>query len=207
MALADQRFSNLARTTLSSGMGPLASDNTLVPAEPSKLPTTGQFYVMVGALGAEEVMLVTAGWGTGSQTVLRGQGGTQRLHDAGEPVRHGPAAQVFQMIRDEMAALASLATNSRTASFTLALTDINAVAEANSASAITATLPPNSSVPIPIGSTGELFRRGAGAFTLAAGTGVTVRSPGGLLALRAQYSSASWRKSGTDEYVIAGDLA
>jgi hypothetical protein len=91
--------------------------------------------------------------------------------------------------------------------YTLALTDFGRVIETTSASAVTVTVPPNSSVAFPIGTIVEVAQLAAGAVTIAQGSGVTIRVPTGLsLALRAQYSSAVLRKRATDEWIIGGDL-
>lgn len=95
-----------------------------------------------------------------------------------------------------------------TASDTLVLADAGKAIEATHASTgIVVTVPPNSSVAFPIGTVIEVGRFGAAAVTIAAGAGVTINSAGGLLAARAQYSSMSLRKRGTDLWQLAGDLA
>jgi hypothetical protein len=102
----------------------------------------------------------------------------------------------------------TIATVAKTASFTFALSDAGCAIECNHASTpIVATVPPNSSVAFPIGTIIEVWRQGAASVTLAAGAGVTIRSPDSLLALRVLYSSATLRKRATDEWVLAGDLA
>lgn len=101
---------------------------------------------------------------------------------------------------------AGIATNVRTASYTLVLGDAGKAVEFNSANAVTLTIPPNSSVAFPIGSVMELFALGTGQVTIAPGSGVTLRSSNGLK-LRAQYSVAAIRKRSTDEWVCAGDLS
>lgn len=97
--------------------------------------------------------------------------------------------------------------NTQTASYTLVLSDANKVVEINSASATTLTIPPNSSVAFPIGTMIEVSRMGAGTLTITAGSGVTIRTPGGLLAVSPQYGSVGLRKRATDEWVLAGALA
>lgn len=97
--------------------------------------------------------------------------------------------------------------NTQAASYTLVLSDANKAIEANSASAITFTVPPNSSVAFPIGTLIEISRYGAGSVTIAAGAGVTIRSRSSLLSISNQYSAASLRKRATDEWVLVGDLA
>lgn len=97
--------------------------------------------------------------------------------------------------------------NSQTGTtYTLVLADAGKAVELSNASPVTLTVPPNSSVAFPTGTVVELARLGAGTVTVAAGAGVTIRSAGGLLGLRVQYSVASLRKRGTDEWVLGGDL-
>ena len=89
--------------------------------------------------------------------------------------------------------------------YTLVLSDAGKYIQANNASAMTHTVPPNSSVAFPVG-TQIIFRNtGAGQLTIAAGSGVTINTSQTLL-LRAQHSTASIVKVATDEWDIAGDL-
>jgi hypothetical protein len=99
------------------------------------------------------------------------------------------------------------APNTQTANYTLVLTDAGKTVEINSASALTATVPPNSSVAFPIGTIVEVARYGAGTVAIAAGAGVTIRSRGSLLSIGNQYGAVSLRKRATDEWVLVGDLA
>lgn len=111
-------------------------------------------------------------------------------------------------VKDYAEALASEATAvSETASLTLALTHKGQVIEADSATTITITVPANASVAFPIGSVIEVDQLGTGTVTFAPAAGVTILSSGGLLSLRAQYSSCDLRKRATDEWVLVGDLA
>lgn len=97
-------------------------------------------------------------------------------------------------------------TSTQTASYTLVANDAGKVVEMNVASANTLTIPPNSSVAFPIGTIIEVYQVGAGQCTVTAGSGVTLRAPGGAKTA-AQYASASLRKRGTDEWVLAGSTA
>lgn len=92
-------------------------------------------------------------------------------------------------------------------SYTLALGDAGTAIEFTSASAITVTIPPNSTVAFSVGTVIELLQYGSGALAVAAGAGVTIRSANNLLSARTQYSSLSLRKRATNEWVLAGDLA
>lgn len=106
------------------------------------------------------------------------------------------------------ATVATITGNNQTGTtYTLVLADQGKVVEGNNASAITFTIPPNSSVAYPVGAVVELFQQGAGQITVAAGAGVTLRSPGGRTKLAGQYSSASLRQRATDEWCLEGDIS
>ena len=100
----------------------------------------------------------------------------------------------------------SVTLNTQTASYTLALTDAGKVVEMNVASANNLTVPPNSSIALPVGTTIDIVQYGAGQTTIVAGSGVTIRSSGSKLKLTGQYSAATLYKRGTDEWVAMGDL-
>lgn len=98
--------------------------------------------------------------------------------------------------------------NTQTASYVLALADGNStIVELNVATANTLTVPPNSAAPFDIGTTIPVSAIGAGQTTITAGAGVTIRSAGGALKLRVQYSGASLYKRAADEWVLTGDLS
>lgn len=90
--------------------------------------------------------------------------------------------------------------------YTLALTDRDKIVELNNASAITLTVPLNSSVAFPVGSSITLLQTGAGQVTVAGAGGVTVNGTPGLK-LRTQWSFATLIKRATDTWVISGDLS
>lgn len=104
------------------------------------------------------------------------------------------------------APIITLATNEETASYTLVLTDQSKVVEMNVASANNLTIPLNSSVEFPTGTTITVLQTGAGQTTLVATGGVTVNGTPGLK-LRAQWSSATLIKRATDTWVAIGDLS
>lgn len=97
-------------------------------------------------------------------------------------------------------------TNAQAASYTLVLADSGKMVEMNNASANTLTIPPNSSIAFPVGTTITVLQTGAGQCTLTAGAGVTINYTPGLK-LRAQWSSATIIKRATDTWVALGDLA
>lgn len=95
--------------------------------------------------------------------------------------------------------------NTQTDSYTLVLADAGKVIEMNKATAVNLTVPPNSSVAYPIGTLIEVWAMGAGAVTLVAGAGVTLRTPETLV-LDGQYATAVLRKRATDEWAVEGRL-
>jgi hypothetical protein len=97
--------------------------------------------------------------------------------------------------------------STQTASYTLTLADAGTVVEMNVGSANNLTVPPDSSVTFPIGTTIELYQYGAGQTTVVAGAGVTIRSPSGKLKLTGQYSGAALRKRAANEWALEGDLS
>lgn len=99
----------------------------------------------------------------------------------------------------------NITSNTQTTDYTLVLTDANKLVEINAATGKTLTVPPNSSVAFPIGTSLTLAQYGAGQVTVAAGAGVTIRSIPGLKTA-GQYALASLVKRGTDEWYLAGNL-
>lgn len=89
--------------------------------------------------------------------------------------------------------------------YTLALTDVAKVVSLTNGSAITLTVPTNSTA-FPIGTQILLYQGGAGQVTISPAGGVTIRSQGSKLKLFGQYAVAGLLKVGTDEWVAFGNL-
>lgn len=107
----------------------------------------------------------------------------------------------------QIAQIPFLATNAQTGTtYTPVLADQGKLVEMSNASAITLTVPLNSSVAFPTGTQINLLQTGAGQVTVAGAGGVTVNATPGLK-LRAQWSSATLVKRGTDTWVLLGDLS
>lgn len=90
--------------------------------------------------------------------------------------------------------------------YTLVLSDAEKYITLSNAGTITLTVPPNSSVAFPVGTRIEIEQTGAGAVTVAAGSGVTVNSRGSDLTLAGQYAVAVLVKRATDTWTLTGDL-
>lgn len=95
-------------------------------------------------------------------------------------------------------------------SYTPVLSDAGAVITSSNASAVTVTIPPNSSVAYPIGSSITVISIGVGLTSFAQGAGVTITSTGATPAapvLRIQHASATAIKTATDTWRVVGDIA
>ena len=90
--------------------------------------------------------------------------------------------------------------------YTLVLTDAHKLVTLSNASAITLTVPTNSSVAFEIGDQVNLLQLGAGQVTVS-GAGVTFRSEGSKLKLKGQYAMATLVKIDTDTWVLVGNTA
>ncbi len=90
--------------------------------------------------------------------------------------------------------------------YTLVLADAGKLIRCTKASAMSIIVPTNAAEAYSIGQRVDIMQYGAGQVTVSGDTGVTVRfTPTNKL--RATYSTASIIKIGTDEWVLAGDLA
>jgi hypothetical protein len=88
------------------------------------------------------------------------------------------------------------------ATYTLIATDGNRWLQMNRATAQTVTVPANSSVRIPVNTVLWLQQYGAGAVTLSAAGGVTIRSAQGL-ATNTQYAAIRLKKIATNEWSVS----
>jgi hypothetical protein len=120
------------------------------------------------------------------------------------------SAEFASVISDEIGTgnvqLSDLATSAQTASYTLVLADRGKLVEMSNAAANNLTVPLNSTAAYPIGTQINILQTGAGQTTVVATGGVTINATPGLK-LRAQWSSATLIKRGTDTWVLVGDLS
>jgi hypothetical protein len=94
----------------------------------------------------------------------------------------------------------------KTSSYTLsALTERDDLIEMGSSSALTLTIPLNSAVAFPIGTSLDILQTSTGQVTIAGAAGVTVNATPGLK-LRTQWSSATLFKRAENTWVVYGDL-
>jgi len=90
--------------------------------------------------------------------------------------------------------------------YTLVLADAGKLIRCTKATAMSIIIPTNAAQAYAIGQRVDIMQYGAGQVTVSGDTGVTLRSTP-TNKLRATYSSASIIKIGTNEWVLAGDLA
>ena len=94
----------------------------------------------------------------------------------------------------------------KTASYTLsALTERDNMIEVSSGSATTITVPLNSAVAYPVGTSIEILQTSTGQVTVAGASGVTINATPGFK-LRTQWSGASLFKRAENTWVLSGDL-
>lgn len=103
-------------------------------------------------------------------------------------------------------ALNQITINPQTASYTLVTNDQGGMITVNSTSATNVTLPPNSTVPLAVGTTLIVAQLNTGQVTFVAGAGVTINGTPGVK-LRTRYSAATCVKVSADNWLIMGDLS
>lgn len=111
----------------------------------------------------------------------------------------------IQTLNNEVDTVLTASFNQQASSYTLVLADKDKIVEISSASATTVTVPLNSSVAFPVGSSINILQTGAGQVTIAGAGGVTVNATPGLK-LRTQWSFATLIKRATNTWVLIGDI-
>lgn len=91
--------------------------------------------------------------------------------------------------------------------YTLAFSDAGKVATFDNASAITVTIPNEATAGWKDGTVIGLVQEGAGAVSVAAGAGVTLRSKGSVTGINGQWATASLLYLGSDVWLLSGDIA
>lgn len=102
--------------------------------------------------------------------------------------------------------ISTIATTTSSASYTLVLTDQSKLIEISSASATNLTIPLNSSVAFPTGTSIIVLQTGAGQITVVPTGGVTANATPGLKT-RTQWSMLTLIKRDTNTWVVLGDSA
>jgi hypothetical protein len=117
-----------------------------------------------------------------------------------------PQASVVNLVTDLSTKFPlNVSTNSKTASYTLVLSDAQKIIEMNVATANTLTVPLDSSVNFPIGTSILLIQTGSGQTTVAGAVGVTVNSFIGLKII-GRWAGCTLVKRAANTWVAVGGL-
>ena len=209
-------FSSISvQTTLAT---PISSgDTTMTVSSGTGAALLGGVTLAVGAVDQftvaidpdttnEEIVFITAA-SSDTFTIVRGRAGTTAVsHSSGATVKHVLTSDDLNAFQAGLNETLPLNGQSGTA-YTLAASDAGDVVSFNNASAITVTVPTNSSIGFPVGTQITLAQLGTGKVTVAGAVGVTVYSADSFLSLRTQYSSGTLIKLTTNTWLLIGDLA
>lgn len=116
------------------------------------------------------------------------------------------ANSAIELLQGEDAPAYTTVETETSTSYTLILADAKKYKRMNNASAITVTVPPNSSVAFPVNTEIEFEQMGAGVVTFSPGSGVTINSFDGLLT-NGQYWVCTIKKVATDEWTLIGGVS
>jgi hypothetical protein len=215
---------NLANGVTGTGAVVLAAAPTLtgVPLAPTaavdtsttQLATTA--FVLNQAAGVNPVMDGAVAIGTSTRYARADHvhpTDTSVLPKASPTVASGPltlaaSGIVFSDSTSMTTATASVpATNAQVGTtYTFVLGDAQNIVELSNVSAISATVPPNSSVAYPVGTVITLFQTNTGQVTVVAGAGVTINGNPGLK-IAGQWGVATLIKRATNTWIFFGNTS
>lgn len=179
-------------TTASTAM----AGNTPIPAAATWANISGKPAVV--ASGADQAAArASIGAGTSSLAI----GTTSSTAKAGD---YQPTWA--QVTGKPNVALKEVTIREMTASGALVLADASNMVDMNSATAVTLTIPLNSTVAFPIGTQIIINQQGAGQVTFAPEGAVVINSASGNLKLTSQYSVATLIKKATNTWLLSGNL-
>lgn len=210
-----RKYSSISvETTLASGISNSATSMTVATGTGAALLggvtlSSGNIDTFSIALDPdtinEEIVFVTANT-SDTFTIVRGQSGTSAIaHSGGAAVKHvfvSEALNAFEAGLNETIPL----NNQTGTTYTLVAGDAGDLVTLNNAAAITLTVPLNSSVAFATGTQVTITQSGAGEVTVAGAVGVTINSADGDLKLRTQWSAATLIKTGTNSWILIGDI-
>lgn len=180
--------------------GPTGSTGDTGPTGPSGGPTGPTGPTGPGVTGPTGPQGTTGP--TGAASTVTGPAGATGATGPTGPSVTGPTGATGPAGAWDLAQTVNTQTNT----YTLLLTDAGDLVKADRATSMSIVVPTNASAAFSIGQRVDILQYGAGQVTVSGDTGVTVRfTPTNKL--RAQYSTASLIKLGTDEWLLSGDLA
>jgi hypothetical protein len=153
----------------------------------------------------EEIVFITAN-SSDTFTIVRGQSGTSAIsHSGGATIKHVFVSEALNAFEAGLNETIPLNTQTGT-TYTLVAGDAGDLVTLNNAAAITLTVPLNSSVAFATGTQITIAQLGAGQVTVAGAAGVTVSASDSSTKLRTQYSAATIIKTGTNSWILIGDI-
>jgi hypothetical protein len=118
------------------------------------------------------------------------------------------ANQILTAAQQNALATSMIALNAQTGTtYTAVLGDDGDLVTFDNTSAISFTIPPNSSVAFGIGTQINVMQLNTGQVTITAGAGVTLRSAGSRVKTNGQFAVATCVKIATDTWVLVGNLS
>jgi hypothetical protein len=211
-----RKYSSISvETTLASGISNSASSMTVATGAGAAL--LGGVTLASGNLDTfsvaidpdtinEEIVFITAN-SSDTFTIARGQSGTSAIsHSGGATVKHvfvSEALNAFEAGLNETIPL----NNQTGTTYTLTANDAGQLITLTNAAAITLTVPTNATIPFVNGTQITISQNGIGQVTVAGAVGVTISGSDSATKLRTQYSAATLIKTGTNSWILIGDIA
>jgi hypothetical protein len=153
----------------------------------------------------EEIVFITAN-SSDTFTIVRGQSGTSAIsHSGGATVKHVFVSEALNAFEAGLNETIPLNTQTGT-TYTLVADDAGQLITLSNASGITLTVPTNASVPFANGTQITIAQTNSGQVTVAGAVGVTVSASDSATKLRTQYSAATLIKTGTNSWILIGDI-
>lgn len=149
--------------------------------------------------------LVDFGAATAAALIAASSGAAQPAPN-GRTISHASRVASFLASSDSYSGATAIRTQSMTA-YTFSKNDAGHIARFTNGSAVTATVPPYSSVEFAPGTVITILQGGAGTVTIAAGGGVTInRKSGSALTTAGQYTGCQLINISTDVWTLMGSL-
>ena len=211
-----RKYSSVSvQTTLASGISNSATSMTVATGTGAAL--LGGVTLAAGNIDTfsvaidpdtqnEEIVFITAN-SSDTFTIVRGQSGTSAIsHSGGATVKHVFVSEALNAFEAGLNETIPLNTQTGT-TYTLAVTDAGQLVTLSNASPITLTVPTNASAPFAVGTQITIAQANSGQVTVVGDTGVTVSSSDGYLKLRTQWSAGTLIKTGTNSWILIGDIS
>jgi hypothetical protein len=211
-----RKYSSISvQSTLASGISNSAASMTVATGTGAALLggvtlATGNIDTFSVAIDPdtqnEEIVFITAN-SSDTFTILRGQSGTSAIsHSGGATVKHVFVSEALNAFEAGLNETIPLNTQTGT-TYTLVAGDAGELITLSNASAITLTVPTNASVPFAIGTQITITQANSGQVTVAGAVGVTVNAADNFLKLRTQWSAGTLIKTGTNSWILIGDIS